>query len=324
MLKRDDGEYNASDHDDRSNHSRPLVTKSAHRLPGRAAGVGIRNGLLNVHKEGILFMLLLKSLRIGFVGLMLFVASAWAASSVLEGIVKDAKGHPIEGADIRIETKNGGKLLITVKTDVSGRYILEGLPPGTYRVTLAVNGAVKTSINNTTIESDAPTQLNFDLGAAIASRASVTVKKGVHRVWIPAFTGSRLPGHWVELNDSGSWAGEASSFHVVRVSGEELQRTIHSKDLPPGRSDRSAASCSRRRPRLQTGDDAEPTISKLLCGLPVRVIIAPARLNPQEETPAAEDIAVVPFACRSLTFDGERFWSNYRAKDTIISFALPN
>jgi hypothetical protein len=96
-----------------------------------------------------------------------------------------------------------------------------------------VNGAIKTSINNTTIESDAPTQLNFDLGAAPASRASVTVKKGRHWVWVPAFTGSRLPGHWVELNDSGSWAGEASSFNVVRVSGEELQRTIASKDLPP-------------------------------------------------------------------------------------------
>jgi hypothetical protein len=49
-----------------------------------------------------------------------------------------------------------------------------------------------------------------------------------------------------------------------------------------------------------------------------------ARLNPQEETPVPEDIAVVPFACRSLTFDGELFWSNYRAKDTIVSFALPN
>ena len=47
------------------------------------------------------------------------------------------------------------------------------------------------------------------------------------------------------------------------------------------------------------------------------------RLNPQEETPVAEDIAVVPFASRSLTFDGELFWFNYRAKDTIISFALP-
>jgi hypothetical protein len=49
-----------------------------------------------------------------------------------------------------------------------------------------------------------------------------------------------------------------------------------------------------------------------------------ARLNPREEKPDVEDIAIVPFACRSLTFDGELFWSNYRAKDTIISFALPN
>jgi hypothetical protein len=80
-----------------------------------------------------------------------------------------------------------------------------------------------------------PTQLNFDLAASPASRASVTVKKGRHWVWIPAFTGSRLPGHWVELDDSGSWAAEASSFNVVRVSPEELQRTIHSKDIPRGR-----------------------------------------------------------------------------------------
>ena len=49
-----------------------------------------------------------------------------------------------------------------------------------------------------------------------------------------------------------------------------------------------------------------------------------ARLDPREENPEVKDIAVVPFACRSLTFDGECFWSNYRAKDTIISFALPN
>ena len=49
-----------------------------------------------------------------------------------------------------------------------------------------------------------------------------------------------------------------------------------------------------------------------------------ARLDPQEEKPQVKDIAVVPFACRSLTFDGELFWSNYRAKDTVISFALPN
>lgn len=48
-----------------------------------------------------------------------------------------------------------------------------------------------------------------------------------------------------------------------------------------------------------------------------------AQIDPQKETPVVNDIAEVPFACRSLTFDGESFWANHRAKDTIISFALP-
>jgi 5-hydroxyisourate hydrolase-like protein (transthyretin family) len=173
----------------------------------------------------------IKSIRIGFLGVTLFIASALGASSVLQGIVKDANGHPIEGADIRIQTKNSGRLLTTVKTDAKGRYSLEGLPAGNYRVTLVVNGTVKTSINNTTVEASESTQLNFDL---TQTRASVTVKKGKHWVWIPAFTGSRLPGHWVEIDDSGSWAGEASATNVVRISGEELQRTIHSKDIKRG------------------------------------------------------------------------------------------
>src|SRR5262249_40537629 len=49
-----------------------------------------------------------------------------------------------------------------------------------------------------------------------------------------------------------------------------------------------------------------------------------ARFDPREEKAQVEDIAIIPFACRSLTFDGEQFWSNYRAKDTIISFVLPS
>ena len=49
-----------------------------------------------------------------------------------------------------------------------------------------------------------------------------------------------------------------------------------------------------------------------------------AQLDPREEKPDTKDIAVVPFACRSLTFDGDLFWTNYRAEDTIVSFVLPN
>lgn len=49
-----------------------------------------------------------------------------------------------------------------------------------------------------------------------------------------------------------------------------------------------------------------------------------ARLNPQEHQPQVEDLATIPFAARSLTFDGERFWSNHRAANEIISFTLPD
>lgn len=48
-----------------------------------------------------------------------------------------------------------------------------------------------------------------------------------------------------------------------------------------------------------------------------------ARLNPREESPAVEDLATIPFASRSLAFDGQRFWSNHRAANETVSFAVP-
>lgn len=48
-----------------------------------------------------------------------------------------------------------------------------------------------------------------------------------------------------------------------------------------------------------------------------------ARLDPRIETPEIEDLAHVPFQCRSLTFDGASFWTNHRAANEIVSFALP-
>jgi hypothetical protein len=47
-----------------------------------------------------------------------------------------------------------------------------------------------------------------------------------------------------------------------------------------------------------------------------------ARLNPGDKTPKVEDLASIPFASRSLTFDGETFWSNHRAANETIAFAL--
>jgi len=180
--------------------------------------------------------MVIKFIGIGFMGLVLSVASVWAGPSSIAGTVKDAKGEPITGADVRIATKNGEKLIETVKTDAKGRYVSNSLPIGTYRVTLVVNGAVKSSINNTTVESGEPTWLNFDLMSAPGAQASGPAKKGKHWVWLPPFTGSKLPGRWIEVDENGGWAAaHASHEDVVRISGDELQRTVHSRDITRGR-----------------------------------------------------------------------------------------
>ena len=174
----------------------------------------------------------MKSIWTAFIGVTLFVASALAGSSVLRGIVKDVNGHPIQGADIRIEATETGRLLTTVKTNVNGRYSLEGLAAGKYRVTLVVNGAVKASINNTRLKSDESTQLNFELKQ---TRAFVTVTTGIHRIWVPPFTGSRLPGRWIEVNDSTPWAGaHVTADNIVQVNAQELELEAHSKVSPTG------------------------------------------------------------------------------------------
>jgi len=120
----------------------------------------------------------------------------------IQGFVKDAKGEPIKGADVRIESRDGKQLYRTVKTDPKGRYISQGLQPGGYRVTLLVNGAVKASIMNTQTNASQPTQLNFDFKPK--SQAGRTAKAGKHMVWVPNRTGSHIGGNWVEVDDEGN------------------------------------------------------------------------------------------------------------------------
>ena len=167
----------------------------------------------------------IKSLQIGFAGLFLAVASAWAGPSSIQGIVKDAQGKPIKSANVRIESRDGKQVLNTVKTDAQGRYIAQGLQPGVYRVSLVVNGAVKAAIGNTKTKSDQATQLNFDLKPVAAGQATTEQKKGKHMVWMPPSTGSHTGGRWVEVPDG---ASEPGALNVKRANGEDLQRQAQS------------------------------------------------------------------------------------------------
>jgi hypothetical protein len=49
-----------------------------------------------------------------------------------------------------------------------------------------------------------------------------------------------------------------------------------------------------------------------------------ARLDPSESMPDVQEIARVPFQCRSLAYDGERLWTNHREADRIVCFETPS
>jgi len=171
-------------------------------------------------------------LKKSFPGLILgsiFLAiNATAQTTAIEGVVRGPDSKALKGADVRVESKGGSKLLKTVKTDANGRYVSDGLPAGVYRVTLVVNGAVKSSINNTKTKADGPTQLNFDLKPVPAAKAAA--KGGKHMVWVPASTGSHVGGRWVEVDDSGN--AEPGALNVKRASAQELERAARSADAP--------------------------------------------------------------------------------------------
>jgi hypothetical protein len=165
-------------------------------------------------------IILPKSVILSVVGLLLIPFSAWAGTSVLEGLVKDPSGHAIRGADVQIEAKNFSKI---VKTDANGHYTCDGLGVGTYKVTLVVNRQVRASIVNAKTQVGKAAQLNFDLTGQAAP-----VKKHTRMVYVHPDIDSRIGGgRWVEVDDNGNVLNNATntgaSSNVTKVSGTAVQ-----------------------------------------------------------------------------------------------------
>jgi hypothetical protein len=154
-----------------------------------------------------------KSCIIGVLSVLFFtLAGAWA--SPVEGVVKDAQGKPLPGAEIRIQTQDG-KLVGRTSTDAHGHYLFANLPNGIYKVDCLVNSVLKASIKNVSAKGTKPAQLSFAL------TGKTMAKGGKHFVWVPANTGTNIGGRWVEVDEAGN---TNSGDRVQHIDGAALQR----------------------------------------------------------------------------------------------------
>ena len=81
---------------------------------------------------------------------------------------------------------------------------------------------LKASINNTRILADKPTELNFALTGKAASNQSA--KKGKHMVYVPAETGSHLPGRWIEVDDNGDNDAALAGDNIRKGGNADIAR----------------------------------------------------------------------------------------------------
>src|SRR5579862_1569491 len=96
------------------------------------------------------------------VGLAFFAVSGWAQTAAIEGIVKGPDGKPLQGAQMKIDRLDV-RGNYTVKTDKRGHYFYGGLPGGSYKVSVVVDGKERDFQNGVPIKIGDTQSLNFDL-----------------------------------------------------------------------------------------------------------------------------------------------------------------
>lgn len=106
-------------------------------------------------------------------GLLLFAGAASAQITAIEGDVKGADGQAVKGAQILIERKDMKGTYKGAKTDKKGHYIYNGLPLGTYKVSLIVDNNAVDSVDNVRTKLGDPTPVNFDMKASKAQQQAI-------------------------------------------------------------------------------------------------------------------------------------------------------
>ncbi|MBI1789300.1 MAG: carboxypeptidase regulatory-like domain-containing protein [Acidobacteria bacterium] len=106
----------------------------------------------------------LRTLTLAAAASLLLPLAAFAQTSSLAGVVKGEDGKPLKDAIVKIERKDI-KGNYKTKTNKKGEYIHAGLPLGTYKITLEVEGKDRDVVDGVRTTLGDPKEINFDLHA---------------------------------------------------------------------------------------------------------------------------------------------------------------
>ena len=105
-------------------------------------------------------------------GLMVAACAAWAQTGGIEGKVVGADGQPVKGATIKFQREDI-KGNYKVNTDKKGHYLYVGLPLGTYRVSVELDGKEVDFVDRAENKFGDTTTVDFDLHARAQQTAAL-------------------------------------------------------------------------------------------------------------------------------------------------------
>ena len=112
-----------------------------------------------------------RNLVVAAAGTLFLALTSFAQITAIEGDVKGEDGSPKVNAVIKI-TRTDIKGNYKCNTNKKGHYFYNGLPLGTYNITIEVDGKEMDGVNGVRTRLGDPTPVNFDLQKIAQTRAA--------------------------------------------------------------------------------------------------------------------------------------------------------
>src|ERR1035438_1894485 len=130
---------------------------------------------LILHRLSLEVFMKFRNLLVAVAGACLLALTSFAQITAIEGDVKGEDGAPKVKAVVKI-LRTDIKGNYKCETNKKGHYFYNGLPLGTYNITVEIDGKEMDGVNGVRTKLGDPTPVNFDLQKIAQSRAANNAK----------------------------------------------------------------------------------------------------------------------------------------------------